>query len=160
MRTHPVFPSRFAAVRALRLLPLCLALVSPALLAHDTGAGDVRIEHPFATPAAAGDGAAYLKRLRNVGKQGERLLGATTPVASRVELLAVGSDANAAPQMRPVAALDLAPGSDLQMRPGRGAQLRLVGLKQPLRDGDTFSLTLEFERAGRVEVKVYVQTPR
>ena len=36
----------------------------------------------------------------------------------------------------------------------------LMDLKQPLKDGDRFDLTLRFERAGERTVKVWVQTPR
>ena len=41
-----------------------------------------------------------------------------------------------------------------------GYHMMLVGLKKPLKEGDTFPMTLQFERAGKVDVKVYVQTPR
>ena len=33
----------------------------------------------------------------------------------------------------------------------------LIGLKQPLRTGESFPLTLEFEKAGRREVNVAVE---
>jgi copper(I)-binding protein len=36
----------------------------------------------------------------------------------------------------------------------------LIGLKQPLKDGDRFPMTLRFEKAGEREVMVWVQTPR
>jgi len=143
-----------------RLLPLRLLVSSTALLARDFSAGDVRIEHPFATPSATATGSAYLKRLQNVGKQPERLLRASTPVATRVELQAERADADGVMRMQAVPDIVLAPGGELKMRPGRGAQLQLLGLKRALKDGDTFAMTLEFERGGKVEVKVYVQTPR
>jgi copper(I)-binding protein len=36
----------------------------------------------------------------------------------------------------------------------------LMDLKQPLKDGDRFDMTLNFERAGKQTVKVWVQQPR
>ncbi|NDF05929.1 MAG: copper-binding protein, partial [Betaproteobacteria bacterium] len=36
----------------------------------------------------------------------------------------------------------------------------LLGLKQPLKDGDRFLLWLTFKNAGEVKVEVYVQTPK
>jgi len=36
----------------------------------------------------------------------------------------------------------------------------LIDLKQPLVAGDTFDLTLRFERAGHLNVKVIVQKPK
>ncbi len=152
-------PEAAAAVRRL-LLALLLVTSSPPLLGHDSSAGDVRIEHPFATPSTAATGTAYLKRLHNTGKQPERLLRASTPVATHVELQVEAADADGAVRMRAVPDIVLAAGGELKMRPGRGAQLQLLGLKQALREGDTFPLTLVFERSGKVDVKVYVQTPR
>ena len=38
--------------------------------------------------------------------------------------------------------------------------LMLLGLKQPLKDGDRFPVWLTFKRSGEVKVEVYVQTPK
>jgi hypothetical protein len=46
------------------------------------------------------------------------------------------------------------------MRPGSGRHITLVGLKQALVAGDSFARTLEFERAGKTDVKVVVQVPK
>ena len=46
------------------------------------------------------------------------------------------------------------------MRPGQGAHLMLIGLPEPLREGASFPMTLEFERGGKTEVKVVVQQPK
>ena len=43
------------------------------------------------------------------------------------------------------------------MTPGGGYHLMLVGLKQALKDGDKFPLTLEFSGLGKIEVVVFVQ---
>jgi len=43
------------------------------------------------------------------------------------------------------------------MRPGSGMHLMLIGLKEPLKDGARFPMTLDFERAGKVEVTVIVE---
>jgi hypothetical protein len=147
-------------LKAQWLLSLCLLASSLMLRAHDSRVGDMRIEHPFATPSAGAMGSAYLKRLQNTGKQPDRLLGASTPVAVRVELQAETVDGDGIARMQTVPDILLAAGAELKMRPGQGARLQLLGLRQPLREGDTFPLTLEFDRGGKVEVKVYVQTPR
>ena len=39
-------------------------------------------------------------------------------------------------------------------------QRMLIDLKQPLKDGERFDLTLKFERAGARTVRVWVQRPR
>ena len=58
-------------------------------------------------------------------------------------------------RMRPVQALPLAPGKPLTMRPG-GYHIMLMELKQPLRRGESFPLTLTFEHAAPVTVQVPV----
>ncbi|HJW11527.1 MAG TPA: copper chaperone PCu(A)C [Albitalea sp.] len=128
--------------------------------AHGTNADDISIGHPYATPTPAGmrAGGAYIATLENRGKQADRLLRAATPVAGRVELHTMEL-ADGVMRMREQADIPLPPGAVLKMRPGQGYHLMLMELKQPLKEGDTFPLTLEFERAGKVEVKVVVQRP-
>ena len=41
-----------------------------------------------------------------------------------------------------------------------GYHLMLEELKAPMKDGDSFALTLRFEKAGERTVQVHVQTPR
>ena len=155
-------PSRQrSALAALLLGAVCLVHAGPAR-AHGGEAGDVAIGHPFATPTVPGakNGAAYFARLENKGAQPDRLLRASTRAAARVELHTMSVDAQGIMRMREVDAIVLAPRSTLQMRPGQGVHLMLVDLREPLREGATFPMTLEFERGGKAEVKVVVQQPR
>jgi periplasmic copper chaperone A len=136
-------------------------LTTTTALAHGGSAGDVRIEHPYATPSVAGtsNGAAYIATLENTGKQPDRLLRASTPAAARAELHTMSMD-DGVMRMREVDAIALAPGAAVKMRPGQGYHFMLMGLKKPLKEGDSFPMTLEFERGGKVEVKVVVQVPK
>ncbi len=130
--------------------------------AHGASAGDVRIEHPYATPSLAGvtTGAAYFVALENTGAKADKLLGAVTPVAASVELHTMNVDAQGVMRMRQVDGIALAPQDIVKMQPGMGYHLMLVGLKRPLKDGESFPMTLQFERAGKLEVKVVVQAPK
>lgn len=129
---------------------------------HGGRAGDVVITHPFATPTPPGapNGAAYIVTLENTGKEPDRLLRASTPAAQRAELHTMTVDAGGVMRMRELPDISLAPGVPVKMRPGAGLHIMLVGLKQPLVEGDSFALTLEFERGGKTEVKVIVQVPK
>ena len=130
--------------------------------AHCSQAGDVEIRHPYATPTAAGasSGAAYIATLENGGKRQDRLLRLSTPIAARTEMHSMAVDAGGVMRMREVGEIVLAPGVPLKMRPGQGVHFMLVGLKQPLKEGDSFPMTMEFENSGKVEVKVVVQVPK
>ncbi len=127
---------------------------------HEAQAGDITVAHPFATPTIAGTttGAAYFTSLENKGAVADRLVRASTPAASRVEMHTMSVDVQGVMRMREIDAIALAPKAALKMRPGAGMHLMLVGLKEPLKAGASFPMTLQFERAGTVEVKVVVET--
>lgn len=152
------FLARSAA--ALRRSPLALAFVAAAAFAHGSTLGPIEIGHPYATPSLPGtsNGAAYFAMLENTGNTADRLLRASTPVASRVELHTMAVDAQGVMRMREIDGIALAPHAKIRMRPGMGTHLMLVGLKEPLKDGARFPMTLEFERAGKVDVEVVVQS--
>jgi copper(I)-binding protein len=130
--------------------------------AHGARVGEIAIGHPYATPSIAGtsNGAAYLASIENKGAAGDRLVRASTPIASRVEIHTMNVDAQGVMRMREIDGVALAPKEKVQMKPGLGLHLMLIGLKEPLKEDATFPMTLEFERAGKVEVKVIVGQPR
>lgn len=146
---------------------LCTALVAlwlplPAL-AHGMKAGDLTIDHPYATPTRPGltTGAVYVRAIKNNGAEPDRLLSARTPAAASVELHRMDMDGDVM-RMRAVPAVDLAAKTEVRLRHGtaNGYHLMLLGLTAPLTDGDRFPVTLTFQRAGEREVMVWVQTPR
>jgi len=139
-----------------------LGAVTLAVAAHGANVGDIAIGHPYATPSIAGtsNGAAYLASIENNGAAADRLVRASTPIASRVELHTMAVDAQGVMRMREVDGIPLAPKAKVQMKPGSGLHLMLIGLKEPLKEDATFPMTLEFERAGKVEVKVVVGQPK
>lgn len=139
-----------------------LACAACAVAAHGATVGDIAIGHPYATPSIAGtsNGAAYLASIENKGAAGDRLVRASTPMASRVEIHTMNLDAHGVMRMREIDGVALAPKAKVQMKPGGGLHLMLIGLKEPLKEDATFPMTLEFERAGKVEVKVIVGQPK
>jgi periplasmic copper chaperone A len=58
--------------------------------------------------------------------------------------------------MRALDTLVLAPEQVAEFKPG-AAHIMLVGLKQPLKQGDSFPLTVKFEKAGDVVATVNVE---
>ena len=131
--------------------------------AHDFKVGDLRIDHPYATPLRPGvqTGAVYFRGIRNTGALADRLLSASTPVAGRVDIHRMRMQGDVM-QMRALPALDIPGHTTVPMRHNTpdDYHLMLFDLKAPLKDGDRFPVTLTFERAGTREVKVWVQTPR
>ena len=157
MPTTPTL-SRRCALHAMAALALC---GPPVAQAHDFRAGSLVIDHPYATPSLAStpNGAAYLRGIRNRGTAPDRLVGATTAVAERVELHTMTTEGNVM-RMREVPAIELPAGQEVQLRHGQQYHLMLVNLRQPLVVGERFDLTLKFDKAGETTVKVWVQQPR
>ena len=148
--------------KLLKLAACSVVFAVATVYAHGGRAGDVEITHPFATPTPTGasNGAAYVATLENTGKQPDRLIRVSTPVAQRAEIHTMAVDAGGVMRMREVGEIALPPGVPVKMRPGDGYHLMLMGLKQPLKEGDKFPMTLEFERGGKAEVEVAVQVPK
>ncbi len=123
--------------------------------AQTPDAKPIVVDHPWAraTPAGAKTGAAYMTLINN-GSAGDRLLGATTPVADKIQFHSVSED-NGVSRMREMHDVAVAPGARVTFSPG-GMHVMLVGLKQPLKEGQTFPLALTFEKAGKVDVTVSV----
>ena len=61
-------------------------------------------------------------------------------------------------KMRPLAGLDIPAGQSVTLKPG-GEHIMLMGLNGPLHEGQSFPLTLTFEKAGTREVSVAVEKP-
>jgi periplasmic copper chaperone A len=137
------------------ILLFCLFATSDAS-AHDYALRALKIDHPFAraTPPGARTGGVFVT-VENTGTQPDRLLSASTPVAGIAELHEMSVDAGVM-RMRGVAAMEVKAGETLQLKPG-GFHVMLSELKQPLKVGDKFPMTLKFQNAGTVEVSVWVE---
>jgi copper(I)-binding protein len=155
-RQHASIPTnRFGWLLAASLFAACAAH------AHDFKVGAITIDHPYAVPSAAGStlGGVYVRALNNGGDAPDRLLGALSPAAASVQIRrsAAPGDLAGAVDAGPI---ELPPRSELPLRHDGSWHLVLVGLKQPLVDGQRFPVTLRFERAGEKQFTVSVQTPR
>lgn len=147
--------------RAFALL-ITLAAIGTAALAqaHGYRVGDLVIDHPHAAPSLQGavNGGGYVRGIRNEGKVTDRLVGASSPVAQRVELHVMRMEGEVM-RMREVETIELPPGQTVALRPGQGHHLMLMNLQRPLVEGERFDITLRFERAGEITVQMHVQKP-
>jgi copper(I)-binding protein len=118
--------------------------------------GDLTVTGPWtrATPRGAKVAGGYMK-ITNAGNAPDRLLGGTGALVGRVEVHEM-SITDGIMRMRPLMnGLEIKPGESVELSPG-GYHLMLMDLKQQLREGDTLSATLRFEKAGTVEVNFRV----
>lgn len=149
----------FASTVTRRLLVACaaaaLALSAVSVCAHSFKVGAIHIGHPYAraTSERQSVGGGFVK-LSNHGAA-DKLVSARTAVAQSVQLHTMRMEGDVM-RMRQLDAIELPAGQTVELKPG-GTHLMLVGLKAPLKAGDSFALILKFEKAGEVSVDVKVE---
>lgn len=137
----------------LSIIALALALAPVLASAATYRAGAIEISAPWAraTPKGAEVAGAYMA-ITNKGNEPDRLLSGSSPAAVRFELHTMSTDGGVM-KMRPLASgLEIKPGETVEFKP-QGAHVMLVGLKAPLQQGQHVKATLEFERAGKIEIE-------
>ena len=92
--------------------------------------------------------------IRNNGKQPDRLIAASTPVAKRVEMHITQREGESCGCGRCKA--DIPARERVALRSG-GSHLMLVDITQPLKTGERFPMRLRFERAGELDIELEVQ---
>jgi copper(I)-binding protein len=136
------------------------ALAIPAQaqgVTQDIAAGSLKISAPWAraTPKGAGVGAGYMT-ITNTGTAPDRLVGGSSDMSSRFEIHEMTMD-NGIMKMRPLAkGLEIKPGQTVEFKPG-GYHAMFLGLKKPFEKGQQVKATLEFEKAGKVDVPFTVE---
>jgi periplasmic copper chaperone A len=139
---------------SIKFLAFAAGLIVASTALAQTGQIEVNNGWARATPGKVENGAAYVTILSATA---DRLVSVSTPVAKKAELHTM-SMAGMVMEMRPVAGIDIPAGKPVSLKPG-GEHIMLLGLAQPLREGQTFPLTLTFEKAGSRAVTVTVEKP-
>ena len=134
---------------------LALLTVGQTSQADDHKVGDLTIVHPVARPTmgVAANSVVYLT-IRNEG-EADVLIDVDGPEAESVSLhTSIMEDGIMT--MRPLDnGLEIPANGDVELVSG-GHHVMLRGLAEPLEYGDQFKMTLVFEKAGRIEVDVFV----
>jgi copper(I)-binding protein len=128
-----------------------------AAFAHAFKVGDIEIGHPWsrATPAGAKVAGGYLT-ITNTGAAADRLVSISSDISAKAELHEMAVT-NGVMTMRPVAGgLEIPAGGKVALAPG-GFHLMFFDLKRQAKQGETFSATLSFEKAGTVTVDFAVE---
>jgi periplasmic copper chaperone A len=115
-------------------------------------AGNLVITAPWvrATPRGAPVAGGYLS-ITNNGSEPDRLIGGSFAASGRFEVHVMSMDGGVM-RMRPAAdGLEIKPGQTVEFKPG-GLHLMFLELKRQLKAGDTVKGTLEFAKAGKLEI--------
>lgn len=93
--------------------------------------------------------------ITNAGATDDRLIGATTPVAGRIEVHEMAMEGDVMRMRDLPDGLPVPAGQTVTLKPG-GYHLMLMELSAPLVEGDTVPVTLTFEQAGEVQVPLAI----
>lgn len=119
----------------------------------------IMVDDAYARASNKMAGAAFMA-LVNHTSEDDRLIGASTDVAKRAELHTHMDMGDGVMKMMHVEeGFAIAAGETYMLQRG-GDHVMLMGLNQELKQGDTITLTLNFEKAGEVVIEVPVDLGR
>lgn len=115
----------------------------------------VTIDKPWARATAPGArvAAGYMV-LHNKAAVTDRLVGASSPAAARVETH-VHINEGGVMKMREVPGYDIPAGGSFELKPG-GAHLMFMDIRSPFKEGEKVPVRLKFEKAGEVDAEFHV----
>ena len=134
-------------------LTACFALLVGSSLAYGHGKGaTVEVHHAWVRPTPPGTTlTAMYGVIHNSGNEPDRLLSASCSAARAAEIHEVVTK-DGMMHMRPVEGGVMVPArGEAALAPG-GYHLMLIGLKRPVKPGDTLKVRLTFLKAGTIEV--------
>lgn len=133
-------------------------LTTPPAVAHETTAGDLKIDHAHARPNLPNRPTAAYMTIMNSGHSPDRLLAVKSSAFGTIELHTV-EHKDGVMKMMPIEAVDVPADGMAIMEPG-GMHLMLFDATKRFRIGDRFDATLTFEKAGDVTVTFRVEKPK
>jgi copper(I)-binding protein len=130
------------------LIAVVLSFLAAAVSAHEYKVGNISIGHPYARPTAPAQptGGGYLT-LTSKGSA-DRLISVSATFAEAVQLHNMRMEGDVM-RMREVPSIELPADTTVELKPG-GLHLMFVGLKAPLKVGESYPLKLKVT----VDVKV------
>lgn len=139
------------------MITLLLAGLAGNAQAHEYKVGSIEIQHPWAraTPKGAAVAGGYLK-VTNNGTTPDRLIGGSVDVAQKFEIHEMSMDGGVMKMRELKDGLEIPPGATVELKPG-SYHIMMMNLAHPLGKGEKVKASLEFEKAGKVDVEFAVQ---
>jgi copper(I)-binding protein len=136
-------------VRVRRAALAALALVLAGCVQYPTimDVGGTRIRTENGRAVREGAGALVYFDVNSTGKYGDTIVGVATPVARQAQVVSGGT---------PAARLEIPGATTVKFAPG-GPHVVLAELQRPLTKGETFIVTLQFEKSGGIGVVTVVE---
>ena len=127
--------------------------------AHEVKLGDLVIHHPWSrqSPMAA-DVAAGFMTITNTGTEDDRLVKATSEISSSAQIHDMKMVGDVMKMAERPDGLVIPAGATVKLKP-KSLHVMFIGLKRPVMEGEEFTGTLTFEKAGTVTVDYEVAAP-
>ena len=158
---YPPVPPLHSYLRAIEQPTLAAAMKTmPDKAGSDTvTVGDIEIGSIWTRAMLPGQpvGGGYFT-ITNNGKSADRLISISSPDAGSAEIHSMVMKDNVMVMRQVEGGLEIPAGETVELKPGH-FHLMFMDVKKPFRRGDTVPVTLEFEKAGKVEIKMPVEAP-
>jgi periplasmic copper chaperone A len=133
---------------------LALALSASAAFAHDFTVGNLEVHHPASKATLPGQpvGGGFMT-ISNKGTEADRLVSITAPDVSddvQIHEMAVENDVMKMRQLP----------DGIEIPAGAKVELMFMRIKHPLKEGETFKATLNFEKAGKLDVDFKIESAK
>ena len=137
----------------------CVALVIALIVSGCVPLSpEITAQNPWSRQAMDGNNGAAFMTLTNNSGQDDRLVSATTSIAERVEIHETIDENGVMRMVHQPDGFPLPVGATLELKPG-GKHIMLIGLKEMLKPGEAYTLTLNFEKADPITLEVPVKEP-
>ena len=133
-----------------------LLLTTLFVSACGSSSGELTVQDAWARPASKGENGAIYFVIENGTDSHNALIGASTDIASAAEVHMSMQNDQGVMTMSMQDSVQIMPGENITFKPG-GLHVMLVDLKQDLKVGDTFTLTLSFEKSGDITLEIQVK---
>jgi periplasmic copper chaperone A len=137
---------------------LALLLVGCGSLTNISSSGSLQVDEVWARPGLAGGSSAVYFVIDNQLGRAETLISAQSDVAMVTELHMSSIDDAGTMKMMHQDKVPVPDNQKLEFKPG-GLHVMLMNLKEDLKEGDHFTVTLTFEEIGQMQVEAEVRTP-
>lgn len=152
-------PTRRGALKTV----LCLALTALIVAGTHSGPSHAGNQHKIhitdawarVTLGKIANSAAYFS-IDNSGTNDDRLIDARGDISDKIELHTHIRDGDIMRMRRLDTGVAVPAGKSVAFAPG-GHHVMLIGVKSPLKEGNTFALTLVFEKAGTIVVDIPIK---
>ncbi|SMF78941.1 copper chaperone PCu(A)C [Pseudobacteriovorax antillogorgiicola] len=134
----------------------CLAAFFVSLVISSSALGSIKVSKSWAREMPPGSSvtAIYLQ-IANQGKTAVALKSVSSPIG-KAEIHETKME-DGMMSMEPISSATLGPGKTLTLSP-KGLHIMILGVSKPLRQGDVIPLTLSFETAHTINIKVPVKS--